>query len=138
MKAIVIEEPGSEDCMRVGEIPAPAIERGAVRIEVRAAGVNRADLLQRQGLYPPPKGASATLGLECAGEILEVAPDVEGFAFQQDTHAVAATCDSKFLTEQAIRFAELRRLSRPRSPGLPTRPGPPTYRRRAQTRCEIH
>jgi putative PIG3 family NAD(P)H quinone oxidoreductase len=54
------------------EQPAPACDVGEVRIRVAAAGLNRADLLQRAGLYPPPPGASATLGLECAGIISEV------------------------------------------------------------------
>lgn len=84
MKAIVIEEPGQEDCMQLGDVPAPEMEAprdaGAIRIAVHAAGVNRADLLQRQGLYPPPPGASPVLGLECAGEVLEVGADVTTFA----------------------------------------------------------
>ena len=50
-----------------------------LRIRVRAAGVNRADLLQRQGHYPPPPGASEILGLECAGEVIEVGAEVRGW-----------------------------------------------------------
>jgi putative PIG3 family NAD(P)H quinone oxidoreductase len=80
MKAIVIDEPGDEDCMTLGEAPSPSLEAGSIRIRNFAAGVNRADLLQRQGFYPPPPGAPATLGLECAGEVLEVAAGVGGFA----------------------------------------------------------
>jgi putative PIG3 family NAD(P)H quinone oxidoreductase len=76
MKAIVIEQPGDESVMRVGEAPPPELVPGSIRIRVAAAGVNRADLLQRQGLYPPPPGASPILGLECAGEVAEVAADV--------------------------------------------------------------
>ena len=79
MKAIVIEEPGGEDCMQLGEVPAPDLVAGSVRIRNFAAGLNRADLLQRQGLYPPPPGASEILGLECAGEIAEVGDGVERF-----------------------------------------------------------
>jgi putative PIG3 family NAD(P)H quinone oxidoreductase len=79
VKVIVVEEPGDESVMRVGEVDAPALAAGCIRIRVAAAGVNRADLLQRQGLYPPPPGASEILGLECAGEVVEVAPDVERF-----------------------------------------------------------
>ncbi|MGE8499422.1 MAG: NAD(P)H-quinone oxidoreductase [Pseudomonas sp.] len=56
------------------EQPAPACDVGEVRIRVAAAGLNRADLLQRAGLYPPPPGASEILGLECAGVISEVGP----------------------------------------------------------------
>ena len=76
VKAILIEAPGDEDAMLVGEAPEPELVSGAVRIRVAAAGINRADLMQRRGMYPPPPGASQILGLECAGEILEVASDV--------------------------------------------------------------
>jgi putative PIG3 family NAD(P)H quinone oxidoreductase len=79
LKAIVIEKPGDESCMQFGEVEAPLMQPGCVRIAVAAAAVNRADLLQRQGMYPPPPGASAILGLECAGEISEVADDVSGW-----------------------------------------------------------
>lgn len=56
------------------EEPSPACDVGQVRIRVAAAGLNRADLLQRAGLYPPPPGASQVLGLECSGIISEVGP----------------------------------------------------------------
>ncbi len=54
--------------------PSPALDVGQVRIKVAAAGLNRADLLQRAGLYPPPPGASEILGMECSGVIAEVGP----------------------------------------------------------------
>jgi putative PIG3 family NAD(P)H quinone oxidoreductase len=79
MKAIEVDEPGNEDAMKVGEVPAPAMQPDSLRIRVAATAVNRADLLQRQGLYPPPPGASPILGLECAGEVLEVADGVTGW-----------------------------------------------------------
>ncbi|OCR27095.1 NAD(P)H-quinone oxidoreductase [Pseudomonas syringae] len=56
------------------EAPSPALDAGQVRIKVAAAGLNRADLLQRAGLYPPPPGASEFLGMECSGVIAEVGP----------------------------------------------------------------
>ncbi|WP_426111675.1 NAD(P)H-quinone oxidoreductase [Pseudomonas sp. DSP3-2-2] len=56
------------------ETPSPALDAGQVRIKVAAAGLNRADLLQRAGLYPPPPGASEFLGMECSGVIAEVGP----------------------------------------------------------------
>ncbi|AWY40541.1 NAD(P)H-quinone oxidoreductase [Pseudomonas putida] len=56
------------------EQPSPACDAGQVRIRVAAAGLNRADLLQKAGLYPPPPGASEVLGLECSGVISEVGP----------------------------------------------------------------
>lgn len=76
MKAIVIDAPGDENCMQIGEAETPPIAPGAIRIENHAAGVNRADLLQRQGMYPPPPGSSATLGLECAGVVTEIGEGV--------------------------------------------------------------
>lgn len=56
------------------EEPSPALDVGQVRIKVAAAGLNRADLLQREGKYPPPPGVTQTLGLECSGVIAEVGP----------------------------------------------------------------
>jgi putative PIG3 family NAD(P)H quinone oxidoreductase len=79
MKAVVFDQPGDESVLRVGEVDAPALGPGALRIRVAAAGVNRADLLQRRGMYPPPPGASPLLGLECAGEVLEVGAGVAGW-----------------------------------------------------------
>nr|WP_282615545.1 zinc-binding dehydrogenase [Pseudomonas violetae] len=57
-----------------GQVPSPTCDVGQVRIQVSAAGLNRADLLQKAGLYPPPPGASHVLGLECSGIISEVGP----------------------------------------------------------------
>src|SRR5881628_3095814 len=79
MRAIVIREPGDESVLQMGEAPSPALGPADLRIRVRATAVNRADLLQRQGLYPPPPGASPILGLECAGEITEVGQAVTGW-----------------------------------------------------------
>ena len=66
MKAIVFDEPGDESVLRIGEVAAPELTPGSLRIRVVSSAVNRADLLQRQGLYPPPPGASKILGLECS------------------------------------------------------------------------
>jgi len=80
MRAILIDIAGDESCMRMGEAPAPPLLPGSLRVRVVASAVNRADLLQRQGFYPPPPGASEVLGLECSGVVTEVAPEVEGWA----------------------------------------------------------
>ena len=72
MRAILVREPGDETVLVLGEAPAPPLGAADLRIRVRATAVNRADLLQRQGLYPPPPGASPVLGLECAGEVMEL------------------------------------------------------------------
>lgn len=65
---------GVEGQVQWCERPSPACDVGQIRIRVAAAGLNRADLLQRAGLYPPPPGASDILGLECSGVITEVGP----------------------------------------------------------------
>jgi putative PIG3 family NAD(P)H quinone oxidoreductase len=80
MKAIVVTHPGGPEVMAWEDVPDPTAGRGEVVVEVAASAVNRADLLQRQGRYDPPAGASRYLGLECSGRILEVGPDVEGWA----------------------------------------------------------
>jgi putative PIG3 family NAD(P)H quinone oxidoreductase len=77
MRAMVIREPGDETVLELGEVEAPVLGEGDVRIRVRTTALNRADLLQRQGLYPPPPDASPILGLECAGEVIETGPGVE-------------------------------------------------------------
>ncbi|MBL9006402.1 MAG: NAD(P)H-quinone oxidoreductase [Myxococcales bacterium] len=73
MKAIHFDTPGDPDVLRWVDRPDPSLAPGEVLIAVRSAGVNRADVLQRRGLYPPPPGASSTLGLEAAGHVLAIA-----------------------------------------------------------------
>ena len=80
MKAVAIRNPGGPEVLSIVDIAPPAMKPGHLRVQVRAAALNRADLLQRRGLYPPPPGESEILGLEMAGEIIEIAPDVAGFA----------------------------------------------------------
>jgi putative PIG3 family NAD(P)H quinone oxidoreductase len=76
MKAIVVAAPGGPEVLELRELPDPSPAEGEVAIEVRATALNRADLLQRRGLYPPPAGASPVLGLECSGVVSEVGPGV--------------------------------------------------------------
>jgi NADPH2:quinone reductase len=77
MRAITIRGgKGGPDALEPGEAPVPEVRPGEVLIHVRAAGVNRPDLLQRQGRYPPPPGASPILGLEVAGEVAQVGEGV--------------------------------------------------------------
>ncbi len=73
MKAIQIQD----DALVWADCPAPQVGVGEVRIRVAATAINRADLVQRGGGYPPPPGASEILGLECAGEVLEVGEGVQ-------------------------------------------------------------
>src|ERR1051325_3243035 len=79
MRAIVFDQPGDESVLRLDDVPPPPLGPRDLRIRVRATAVNRADLMQRQGLYPPPPGASSILGLECAGEVIEVGAEVSGW-----------------------------------------------------------
>jgi putative PIG3 family NAD(P)H quinone oxidoreductase len=76
MRAITVPEPGGPDVLTWAEVPDPVCGPGEVLIDVVASAVNRADLLQRQGHYPPPPGASDVLGLECSGIVREVGEGV--------------------------------------------------------------
>lgn len=80
MRAIVAERPGGPEVLVVGEVDDPRPGPGEVVLAVAATAVNRADLLQREGRYPPPAGAGGTLGLEAAGVVDEVAGGVTGWA----------------------------------------------------------
>ena len=78
MTAIEIETPGGPEVLVPGERPVPAPGMGEVLIRVAAAGVNRPDVLQRQGGYPPPPGASDIPGLEVAGRVVALGPEAGG------------------------------------------------------------
>jgi len=80
LRAIKIVGEGGEATLEIGEAERPRPGAGEVLIDVAATAVNRADLLQRRGLYPPPPGASPILGLECSGTIAELGAGVEGWA----------------------------------------------------------
>ncbi|AGM02849.1 NAD(P)H-quinone oxidoreductase [Amycolatopsis keratiniphila] len=90
MYAITIREPGDPDVLEWTEVPDPVAGEGEVVIEVAASAVNRADLLQRQGNYPPPPGASEILGLECSGTIAEIGEGVEGWRIGDEVCALLA------------------------------------------------
>ena len=77
MREIAITAPGGPEVLTLGEAPTPTPGAGEVLIRVAAAGVNRPDVAQRQGKYPPPPGASPILGLEVAGTVSAVGPGVE-------------------------------------------------------------
>ena len=90
MQAIVIEQPGDESVLQLGSAPDPVLGPGQVRIDVAASALNRADLLQRQGMYPPPPGASPILGLECSGVISELGEGVSGWKLGDRVMALLA------------------------------------------------
>jgi putative PIG3 family NAD(P)H quinone oxidoreductase len=79
MHAIVIDKPGGPEVLTWREVPEPRPGPGDVLIDVAASAVNRADVMQRQGLYYPPPGAPPYPGLECSGVVAEVGSDVEDF-----------------------------------------------------------
>jgi len=79
MKAVVVEKPGDENALKLAEVSEPAIKPDEILIRVHAAGVNRADILQRLGFYPPPPGVSEIIGMEVAGEVVALGESVKGW-----------------------------------------------------------
>ena len=88
MRAVIVTEPGGPEALTWGEVPDPVCGPGEVIVDVAATAVNRADLLQRQGFYPPPPGASELLGLECSGVISEVGDGVTGWSVGDEVCAL--------------------------------------------------
>ena len=78
MKAVVVSEPGGPEKLQLVDLPDPVPGPGQVAIEIHASALNRADLLQRRGSYPPPPGTTDILGLECAGVVSELGPGTSG------------------------------------------------------------
>jgi tumor protein p53-inducible protein 3 len=90
MKAILIDQPGTEDVLKLGNFPDPVPGPADLLINIKCTGINRADLMQRQGFYPPPPGASPILGLECAGVVAAVGKDVQGWRLGDRAMALLA------------------------------------------------
>jgi len=90
MRAVTASEPGGPDALTVTELPDPVPAEGEVLLDVVATAVNRADTLQRRGLYPPPPGASDVLGLECSGRVSAVGPGVSDLAVGDEVCALLA------------------------------------------------
>ncbi|MFI5616094.1 NAD(P)H-quinone oxidoreductase [Streptomyces sp. NPDC051567] len=88
MHAITIEQPGGPEALVWSDVPDPVAGEGEVLVEVAASAVNRADLLQRQGFYDPPPGASPYPGLECSGRITAVGPGVAGWSVGDEVCAL--------------------------------------------------
>ncbi|RNI19913.1 NAD(P)H-quinone oxidoreductase [Flexivirga caeni] len=80
MRAITLPSFGDESVLTPADVPAPVPGAHEVLVDVASAGVNRADLMQRQGFYPPPKGESEIPGLEVSGTISKLGPDVTGWS----------------------------------------------------------
>lgn len=90
MYAIVAREPGGPDVLEWTEVPDPQPGPGEVLIDIAASAVNRADLLQRQGLYPPPPGTPNIIGLECSGTIAQLGAGVRNWEVGDEVCALLA------------------------------------------------
>ena len=90
MRAVIAPDPGGLEALQVVDRPVPQPRPDEVLVEVVATAVNRADLMQRRGLYPPPEGASDVLGLEAAGRISAVGDQVSGWSQGDRVMAVVA------------------------------------------------
>jgi putative PIG3 family NAD(P)H quinone oxidoreductase len=90
MRAVVVTEPGGPEVLTVRDLPDPEPGPGEVVLDVAGTAVNRADLLQRQGHYPPPPGASDVLGLECSGTVAAVGEGVERWQAGDEVCALLA------------------------------------------------
>ncbi len=104
MQQIHFDGAGGPEVVRLGEGPVPTPGDGKVLIKVVAAGINRPDVFQRQGNYPPPKGESDIPGMEVAGHIVAVGPGVTGL---KDGDAVCALIGSGGYAEYAVADAPL-------------------------------
>ena len=90
MRAVVITEPGGPEVLEVQDVPDPTPKPDEVVVDVAATAINRADLLQRQGNYAPPPGASPYLGLECSGTIAALGDGVAGWEVGDQVCALLA------------------------------------------------
>ncbi len=90
MRAVTQTAPGGPDTLSVTEVPDPVPGPGEVLLDVAATAVNRADLLQRQGFYPPPAGASEVIGLECSGTVAALGEGVTDWSVGDEVCALLA------------------------------------------------
>lgn len=90
MRAIQEEQHGDPDVLTLSQVPLPQVKAGQVLLKIKAAGVNRADAVQRQGYYPPPPGASSIYGLEAAGRIEALGPGLDPSLLGQERVALLA------------------------------------------------
>ena len=90
MRAVTLPSYGDASVLTLADVPEPVADSGEVLVDVVATAVNRADLLQRQGVYPPPAGASPYPGLECSGRIASLGEGVDGWAVGDEVCALLA------------------------------------------------
>jgi putative PIG3 family NAD(P)H quinone oxidoreductase len=105
VRAVLADGAGGPEVLAVREVPDPEPSAGEVVLDVAAAGLNRADLLQRQGFYPPPPGASDVLGMECSGTVSAVGAGVEGW--EVGDQACALLSAGAYATQVAVPVGQL-------------------------------
>ena len=105
MKAIVIDGAGGPEVLKIKEVPDPKAGEGEVVVKVVAASLNRADVMQRQGNYPPPAGASLIPGLECSGTIESVGHGVTHWKVGDEVGNLISTltfCKFQFISDSDV------------------------------------
>ncbi|MBT2513322.1 NAD(P)H-quinone oxidoreductase [Arthrobacter sp. ISL-30] len=109
MKAVFISQPGGPEVLEIRDVPAPVPGPGEVLIDVVAAGLNRADVQQRRGFYPPPPGASEIPGLEVSGRIAAFGPNV-GKPFSVGDKVVALLAGGGYAQQVAVPAEQVLRV----------------------------
>jgi NADPH2:quinone reductase len=109
MKAVYISEPGGPEVLDIRDVPAPVPGPGEVLIDVVAAGLNRADVQQRRGFYPPPPGASEIPGLEVSGRVAAFGPEVSK-PFSVGDKVVALLSGGGYAQQVAVPAEQVLRL----------------------------
>lgn len=90
MRCVIIDNPGPESRLLIKEEAKPTCDKDQILVRVKATALNRADILQRQGKYPPPAGESTILGMEVAGEVVELGSGVRNFKLGDRVYALVA------------------------------------------------
>jgi len=108
MRAVIVPAPGGPEALVLAELPDPVAGPGEVVLDVVASAVNRADLLQRMGFYPPPPGASDVLGLECSGRVRAVGDGVTGWSVGDE--ACALLSGGGYAEQVAVPAGQLMRV----------------------------
>ena len=107
MRAITIPEPGEADALVIADVPTSEPGQGEVLVEVVAAGVNRADVMQRKGFYPPPPGESELPGLEVSGRIIELGPGTESSGWSVGDEVCALLAGGGYAESVAVPVGQL-------------------------------
>jgi putative PIG3 family NAD(P)H quinone oxidoreductase len=110
MHAVVTSGAGGVEVLGWGEVPDPVPADGEVVIDVVASAVNRADLLQRQGFYPPPPGAPDIIGLECSGRLSEVTPGAEQLGWRVGDQVCALLSGGGYAEKVAVPAGQCMRV----------------------------